>query len=216
MRWQTWLKDRWQLIKDETRFTRRQFIVVGVLSVFMVAGGALTARQGRLNPVVPSRPRQVTRISAPKEARRPRKIATIFVHVSGAVARPGLYKLDSGSRTADALAAAGGATGEGDVDALNLASLITDGQKIYVPRRGEAPAVPGAGATPADGVDQRVNLNTASAEELDGLDGIGPVLAKRIIDWRTRKGRFTSLTQLDEVEGIGAKKLSLIKSHLTL
>jgi len=94
--------------------------------------------------------------------------------------------------------------------------LITDGQKIYIPRRGEASSSPGDAGGDAGSGGKRVNLNTASAEELDGLDGIGPVLAKRIIDWRRRKGRFTSLAQLDEVEGIGAKKLSLIKDHLTL
>jgi len=215
MNWQTWLKDRWQLIKEETRFTRRQFIVVGVLSVFMVAGGALTARQSRLSPVVPSRPKQITRVSAPKKPQQSRT-RTLFVHVSGAVARPGLYKLQSGLRTADAVAAAGGVTADGDGDALNLASSITDGQKIYVPRRGETAVTPGDSGVGAVGPGQRVNLNTATAEELDGLDGIGPVLAKRIIDWRRRKGRFTSITQLDEVEGIGAKKLSLIKDRLTL
>ncbi|MDP1809399.1 MAG: helix-hairpin-helix domain-containing protein [Actinomycetota bacterium] len=215
MHWQTWLKDRWQLIKDETRFTRRQFVVVGVLSVLMVAGGVLTARQSRLNLVVPSRPKQVTRVSAHKKPRQARTI-TVFVHVSGAVAQPGLYRLKPGLRTADAVAAAGGVTADGDVDALNLASSITDGQKIYVPRRGEASGNPGDAGITAGSGDKRVNLNTASAEELDGLDGIGPVLAKRIIDWRLRKGRFTSITQLDEVEGIGAKKLSLIKDHVTL
>lgn len=209
------MKDRWQLIKDETRFTRRQFIVVGVLAVFMVAGGALTARRSRLNPVIPSRRNPVKRASAPKKPRQA-PIKTLFVHVSGAVARPGLYELKSGQRAADAVAAAGGATAEGDVDALNLASLITDGQKIYVPRLGETAVPPGATVGAADGADLRVNINTASAEELDGLDGIGPVLAKRIIDWRQRKGRFTSVAQLDEINGIGPKKLSLIKDNLTL
>lgn len=211
MRWQTWLIERWQLIKDETRFTRRQFIVVGVLAVFMVAGGALTARRSRLNPVISSHRNPVKRASAPQK-QQPAPVKTLFVHVSGAVARPGLYELKSGLRAADAVAAAGGATGEGDIDALNLASLITDGQKIYVPRLGETAVPPGA----TDGADPRVNLNTASAEELDGLDGIGPVLAKRIIDWRQRKGRFTSIAQLDEINGIGPKKLSLIKDNLTL
>lgn len=215
---QVWLKERLQLIKEETRFSRSQFIIVAVLSVMMVAGGALSARQSRLNQVVPSKPKKVK--AAPVLAKKkPVKapVPTMFVHVSGAVARPGLYELKTGLRTADAIEAAGGVTEAGDADALNLASLINDGQKIYVPAQGEAPKDMGSsGGGSTGGEAQKISLNTAAAEELETLDGIGPVLAKRIIDWRTRKGRFSSIGQLDEVEGIGAKKLSLIKDHVTL
>lgn len=189
-------------------------MVVGVLAVIMTAGGALSARQSRFSRLVRSRPEKTAPAGAIKrkpafETESKPRIITIFVHVSGAVARPGLYKIKTGLRTADGIAAAGGVTPEGDIDALNLASTLRDGQKIYVPRRGETQTDPGS-------EQKRLDLNIASAEELDGLDGIGPVLAKRIVDWRRRKGRFTSLAQLDEVEGIGAKKLGLIKDRLTL
>lgn len=147
------------------------------------------------------------------------------VHVAGAVAAPGVVELPAGSRVADALAVAGGPLPDADPAALNLARVVTDGQQVYVPRVGEAPPPAGAGETgsappgsapaPADpaGV---VDLNRATAAELETLPGIGPVLAQRIIDWRTRHGAFTGVGQLEDVPGIGERTLAELTPHVTV
>ena len=136
----------------------------------------------------------------------------VVVHVVGQVAAPGVVTLAAGARVTDAIAAAGGPTAEADLSALNLARELVDGEQVAVPRPGEvlagaSPAEKGdaAGAppTPSDVLD----LNTADATALDALPGIGPVLAQRIVDWRSEHGRFTSVDELGEVSGIGPSVL---------
>jgi competence protein ComEA len=146
----------------------------------------------------------------------------ITVHVAGAVARPGVVELPTGSRLHEAIAAAGGGTDATDPDRLNLAAVLEDGQKILVPARGDpAPAEPapgetagsagtgteGGGAAPAGG---KIDLNTASVEELGTLPRIGPVLAQRIVDWRQQHGRFKTVEELDAVDGVGPKMLEAL------
>lgn len=145
--------------------------------------------------------------------------AEVYVDVDGAVVRPGVYRLKEGARVSQALDAAGGLTVEADVTGLNRASKITDGQKIYVPTVGEqqaAAAVDGAessaATTPGAGSSSGlVNINTASAAELQTLSGIGPSMAQSIIDERTKNGAFASVDDLMRVSGIGEKKLAKIK-----
>ena len=142
--------------------------------------------------------------------------AEVYVDVDGAVVRPGVYRL---KRVSQAIDAAGGLTAEADVTGLNRASKITDGQKIYVPTVGEqqtAAAVGGAessaSTTPGTGSSSGlVNINTASAAELQTLSGIGPSMAQSIIDERTQNGAFASVDDLMRVSGIGEKKLAKIK-----
>lgn len=145
--------------------------------------------------------------------------AEVYVDVDGAVVSPGVYRLKDGARVSQAIDAAGGLTAEADVTGLNRASKITDGQKIYVPTVGEqqaAAAVGGAesgaattlGAGSSSGL---VNINTASAAELQTLSGIGPSMAQSIIDERTKNGAFASVDDLMRVSGIGEKKLAKIK-----
>jgi competence protein ComEA len=130
--------------------------------------------------------------------------ATVVVSVVGLVARPGLVTLPSGSRVADAVDAAGGLLPDADPAALNLAAVVSDGQQVAVgvPGAGVAPG-PGTGGAVSPGAGGPLNLNTATVGELDGLPGIGPVLAQRIVDHRTAQGPFTSTDQLDDVPGIG-------------
>lgn len=143
----------------------------------------------------------------------------VYVDVDGAVARPGVYRLKDGARVSQAIDAAGGLTAEADVTGLNRASKVTDGQKIYVPTVGEqqaASATGGAegGAATVSGAGASsglVNINTASAAELQTLSGIGPSMAQSIIDERTQNGAFASVDDLMRVSGIGEKKLSKIK-----
>lgn len=145
--------------------------------------------------------------------------AEVYVDVDGAVVRPGVYRLKDGARVSQAIDAAGGLTAEADVTGLNRASKITDGQKIYVPTVGEqqaAAAVGGAessaATTPGAGSSSGlVNINTASAAELQTLSGIGPSMAQSIIDERTKIGAFASVDDLMRVSGIGEKKLAKIK-----
>lgn len=147
---------------------------------------------------------------APAASPSPSKM--LVVHVSGLVASPGVYELTEGSRVRDAVAAAGGPAAGADLEALNLAALIADGQKIVVGRPGEVPVDPGgeAGGPPA-----KVNLNTATQQQLEELPSVGPVLAQRIIEHRLRK-RFTSARQLMEVDGFGPKKYEALKNLITV
>ena len=145
--------------------------------------------------------------------------AEVYVDVDGAVVRPGVYRLKDGARVSQAIDAAGGLTAEADVTGLNRASKITDGQKIHVPTVGGQQATAavggaesGASTTPGAGSSSGlVNINTASAAELQTLSGIGPSMAQSIIDERTQNGAFASVDDLMRVSGVGEKKLAKIK-----
>ena len=145
--------------------------------------------------------------------------AEVYVDVDGAVVRPGVYRLKDGARVSQAIDAAGGLTAEADVTGLNRASKVADGQKIYVPKGGEQQTVSADGgadggavlASGANDVAGLVNINTASAAELQTLSGIGPSMAQSIIDERTKNGAFASVDDLMRVSGIGEKKLAKIK-----
>ncbi|MEA2384138.1 MAG: competence protein ComEA [Solirubrobacteraceae bacterium] len=144
------------------------------------------------------------------------------VHVAGAVRRPGVYRLPAGARVKDAVERAGGARPRGDVNAINLAAKVVDGQQIVVPSRAvggtgaaatAAPAgAPVAAAGTAPG--PPISLNTATAEQLDTLDGVGPATAQKIIAWRTQHGGFRSVADLGQVPGIGPKKLAALKDRV--
>ena len=143
--------------------------------------------------------------------------ATLVVHVAGAVVAPGLYELAGDARTADAVAAAGGAIAGSDVDALNLAAPLRDGERVYVPAEGETPpplpAVGGPGSSVPLGP---VDLNRATAAELDGLPGIGPATAQAIVAHREANGPFAAIDDLEQVRGIGPAKLATIRPLVTL
>jgi competence protein ComEA len=132
----------------------------------------------------------------------------IFVHVAGEVAKPGLYALSVGSRVEDAIEKAGGMTGSAFEQSVNLARMVSDGEQIVVLNRSQVST--GAKAS------SFVSLNNATLEQLESLPGVGPALAKRIIDHRTEIGSFSDLSQLREVSGIGEKLYAKISQHLTL
>lgn len=138
-----------------------------------------------------------------------------MVHVAGKVRRPGLVRAKAGSRVADVVAAAGGALPGVDLTGLNLARQVTDGEQILVgvgggPLAG-TPSVVSPGASAGD---RPLDLNTATLAQLEALPGVGPVLAQRILDWRTEHSRFTSVDELQEVTGVGAKKFDSLKPHV--
>ena len=129
----------------------------------------------------------------------------LVVDVAGAVRRPGIYRLATGTRVDDAVAAAGGGTARADIAAVNLAAPLSDGEQVLVPARGAAGA---AGASAGSTV---VDLNSATAEQLDTLPGIGPSTAAKIVAYRQQHGAFHSLAELDAISGIGPSKLAELK-----
>jgi competence protein ComEA len=151
-------------------------------------------------------PDPVPAAMAQPEAPAP-EASEVVVHVAGKVAHPGLVRLPTGSRVADAIDAAGGVTGRGTADSVNLARVLIDGEQIVVGTVGQD-AAPGAAPAAAPAV---LNLNSATAVELDGLPGVGPVLAQRIIAWRALNGPFRGVDELGEVSGIGDSILSQVR-----
>jgi competence protein ComEA len=140
--------------------------------------------------------------------RRPR----LVIHVVGAVRRPGLYQLADGARIADALRRAGGATRRADLSLVNLAAPVSDGSQVVVPKRAP-PVAAGSGSeaggqAPAAGP---IHLNTATAEQLDELPGVGPVTAQKIVDYREQHGAFSSVDDLDAIPGIGPARLEQLR-----
>ncbi|MDD5893962.1 MAG: helix-hairpin-helix domain-containing protein [Coriobacteriaceae bacterium] len=144
-------------------------------------------------------------------------VRQVGVDVEGAVASPGLYLVSADARVNDAVAAAGGMTSDADRQRVNLAQKVEDGMQVYVPSREEAPAATGttttgAGQASSSGASKgKVNLNTASAEELQTLSGIGPSLSQRIIDYRQANGPFKSVDDLRKVSGIGDTRFKSLK-----
>lgn len=156
--------------------------------------------------------------------------AVVVVHVVGQVKRPGVRELPAGSRVAQAVAAAGGAKSGADLSRVNLARVLVDGEQVRIPAPddpvdpreltgpGAAPGAGGSGGTGGAGAGSggQVALNSADLTALDTLPGVGPVLAQRILDWRTQHGRFTSVDELGEVSGIGEKLLAQLTPLVTL
>ncbi|PYI37956.1 competence protein ComEA [Arthrobacter psychrolactophilus] len=157
-------------------------------------------------------------------------VASVVVHVVGAVKNPGVYTVTQGSRVFQAIAAAGGALPSAGLSAVNLAATVSDGSQIYLPTQDEAAALPapGARADPSSGegggagsggaaiAPGLINLNTATAAELETLPGVGPVLAQRIVAWRTDHGAFSSVDGLSAVTGIGPKLLAGLRESVTV
>src|SRR5512133_519760 len=171
---------------------RRRALAVAVVAVLALVLAGRMLRPGRAS--VPP-PIHVSRTSAaPKRAQ-------LFVDVVGAVRRPGLYRVDAGAR-------AGGPTGKAQLELLNLAALVADGEQVVVPRRGAAAVAPAGAAAPTG----PVHLNSATPEQLDALPGVGPVTAQKIIDYRTQHGGFGSVDELDAVPGIGPARLADLRS----
>src|SRR5699024_2497655 len=145
----------------------------------------------------------------------------LLVHVAGAVTAPGLVQLAPGDRIADAIDAAGGAAAAADLDRVNLAAPVEDGQRVYVPAAGETPpAVPqqsqASGEAGTGGGPAVVNVNTASSDELETLPGIGPARAADIIDHREQEGPFRSVQDLLQVPGIGPATLERLRDQVQL
>ena len=183
---------------------RRRAVIAGVVVAAILVLGAWQMR-GRGEAAVPAEPALPVQ-SATASAR-----TDVVVHVAGAVRRPGVYRLRTGARVDDAVRRAGGATRRADLSAVNLAAPLEDGRQVLVPRREPAAGGGTAAATPA-----KVNLNTATEEQLDGLAGVGPATAAKILAYREQHGSFGAVDELGDVPGIGERRLEALRELVTV
>ncbi|MFF1610913.1 helix-hairpin-helix domain-containing protein [Amycolatopsis sp. NPDC058278] len=189
---------------------RRRWALAGVLAaVVMIVLGAVALVGGSPAPEPP--PALPSALPSEKRAEaRAAPPAGLVISVIGRVRSPGLVTVPQGARVADVLRAAGGPEPGADVGALNLARKVTDGEQLAV----GIPAPPAAPDTPP--TDGKVDLNTATADQLDTLPGVGEVMAKRIVQWRTDHGGFTKVEQLRDVDGIGESKFQKLREKVTV
>ncbi|MHB8512150.1 MAG: helix-hairpin-helix domain-containing protein [Actinomycetota bacterium] len=213
-------------------FRPRELAALAILVLVIVSAGVFAFIRALPHAqAVPSAPTDISIASAsltaaPSVDPSIAPSGKIFVQVAGAVLHPGVYQFDAGARVIDALQAAGGPTKNGDPNSINLARVLVDGERIYVPRIGEQPSLePQAPPTDSSssgskkgkaGPGTKVNINTASVNELETLPGIGPSLAQRIVDYRTQHGPFQTIDDLKKVHGIGPKKFDSLKDYITV
>jgi competence protein ComEA len=186
---------------------RRPLLVAAVALVLILLAGRFVLGAGTTTPAAPLPP-------PPAEGAGVTGLPSgrVVVDVVGAVRRPGLYRLEQGSRIADAVARAGGATRKADLAMINLAAPLADGEQVVVPKRGPGGAAAPGAATASPGVPAGpVHLSTATLEQLDALPGVGPVTAQKILDYRQEHGAFTSVDELDAVPGIGPARMDTLR-----
>lgn len=195
-------------------------LAVAAITFLLLSAGPETPAAPLAEPVVAPSPTGAEQAeTSAGEPTTENAVAVVVVHVAGAVERPGVVELDPGTRVDEAITAAGGATEKADLDALNLAAPVVDGQQVYVPEQGEAAppsVVAGGAASGGSSTGTLVDLNTADAAGLDTLPGIGPALAQRIIDWRTEHGPFASVESLTDVSGIGPATMEKLRDLVTV
>jgi len=204
--WQEEMRDRY----FELGFSKEQqkgaliifggFLAVGALFFALSQGGE-------------SKAASVPVISLPSKAPAP---AVIVIDVAGKVMKPGVYKLDLGARAIDALTAAGGAKSGVDLSDINLAHVLSDGEQIIVGAPRVVVSSSKSSKTKAKVASGPININTATAAQLDSLPGIGPVMANRIISYRQKNGLFKTLDELRKVPGMGAAKYAEIQSQIKI
>jgi len=182
-----------------SRIQKRALLILGAL---IIVFSSLIVVGGNSHEVV-APPVVAVQIAAPE----------IFVDVTGAVTKPGVYTLAANSRVIDAIKAAGDSAPGADLSTINLARVLSDGEQIYV----DATIINSAGKRISKTVHSGpINVNRATAAQLDSLDGIGPVIAKRIIEYRKVNGPFATVEDLQKVSGIGTAKFAIIKSKLRI
>ncbi len=201
--------------------SRSQVVVYGAVAVALLFVGARAIRaEGSGGPSYPSSSHSSSSSSAGASGSggglslsSGGQGSDVVVDVTGAVRRPGVYRLPAGARVTDAVDRAGGASGEALLEAINLAARLADGQQVVVPERSPSGApVSAAGASSAEA--GPISLGTATVEQLDTIDGIGPVTAQNIVDFREQHGGLSSVDQLDQVSGIGPATMESLRARL--
>jgi competence protein ComEA len=185
--------------------SRSQVVVYGAVAIALLLVGARAIRAEGSDPRPTSIPLSETKVG--------RNGGDLVVDVAGAVRRPGVYRLPEGARVVDAIGRAGGPAGGAAVEGINRAARLTDGQQVVVPERGAAggavASAPGGGAG-----DGPISLGGATVEQLEEIEGIGPVMAAAIVEYRDEQGGLASVEQLDEVSGIGPATLDSLRDRL--
>jgi competence protein ComEA len=178
------------------------YVLLGVMAGFVLAGVLVYVSRAPVGePIVLQ--------AAPTKA-------PLAVHVIGAVPRPGLYEFAEGARIQNAIDAAGGLLASANVDSLNLAALLEDGQQLNIPYMDEPPAATEAPVVTEAPTSGLININTATLAELDTLPGIGPTTAQKIIDYRSQNGNFSTIEDIMKVSGIGPATFENIKALITV
>lgn len=226
-----WIPERWRGARlDPGRRGAFALVVVAAVTALIAAVGVWRDR-----PVAEPAPPLAAAVSAGESGRPAAAVAgpatakgaPLVVSVAGKVRRPGLVRVPDGARVADVIASAGGPLPRADLTALNLARRVADGEQILVglpqpPDAGLGAGSGSGGSTAGSGSAAgavpggKVDLNRATLEQLDTLPGVGPVTAQRILDWRTQHGRFSAVEQLREVEGIGERRFSQLRTQVTV
>lgn len=208
-------------LSRQQRWTIIVVICAFVIGAVVLARGSFGSRADVYSLDEPAENPQERPDQAAEAGEKPEQMV-FYVHVCGAVQKPGVYQLPEGTRCFQAIEAAGGATPTADTAAINLAAKIMDGEQIYLPKRGEAPqssnkaTARGHSGKKAEVVQPSwpLDINSATGPQLEAVPGIGPAMAARILAYRSEKGRFTSMDQLTEVSGIGDKRLAQLRPYL--
>ncbi|MGZ4128822.1 MAG: helix-hairpin-helix domain-containing protein [Actinomycetota bacterium] len=195
---------------DRLRFHPREAGALAVLGLLLVIGAGLAYVRARPAAAM-SAPSGAVATASPAASVAAN---TIIVDVAGAVRKPGVYDFPQGARVIDAIHKAGGFARGADPQAINLARPLVDGEQVLVPKVGETPAAAGGTGSAQQG--GKININSAGVSDFDGLPGIGPVLAQKIVDYRQQHGPFRSIEDLMKVSGIGQAKFDSLKDLVTV
>lgn len=199
-------------LRELFTFKPLEVVVVALLLLMVIGGASLAWIRARPVPL-----ELVTGEAVAASSVAPATPRSLWVHVAGAVRRPGVYKLPAGARAIDALRAAGGAGKRADLLAVNLARILADGEQLIIPRK--QPRIgssSGPGSASSEPATSLININTADQAELESLPGIGPALAQRIIEYREVNGPFSAVADLVNVSGIGEKTLANLEPYVTV
>jgi competence protein ComEA len=191
--------------------SKQQLVVYVAAAIAIALIGARYLRDSKSAQRAPGESSRAPRLAVTRHGQR------LFVHVTGAVRHPGVYRLPPWARLDLAVRRAGGGTRAADLAGVNLAAKLSDGQQVVVPARaGTGAAAPGSPAASAAGGEAQgpISLNSATLEQLDTLEGVGPATAQKILDWRAQHGGFGSVDDLKQISGIGPKRFEALKDKV--
>jgi competence protein ComEA len=193
------------------------YIILGIIAVILI--GCVIGLYNQNIQNISASQSSLKASPEPQPDNKPKTQAqtAVFVHISGAVVREGVYKLNRGDRLIDLIRLSGAAS-NADLDSVNLAEVLTDGQKVFIPQKTLRIAADNVMSTAkgSNNGSKIVNINTADEKGMDSLPGIGPVMAKRIVDYRRENGRFSNIEELKEVPGISEKKFDNLKKYISV
>jgi competence protein ComEA len=189
--------------------SRQQLVVYAAALLAIALIGARYLRQEREPPPAPAQ-------GGGLKLQRASGRGAAFVHVTGAVRRPGVYRVPTWARLDAAIRRAGGATARADLQGVNLAAKVADGQQVIVPARAGGAGIASADPATTAGPPAPISLNAATVEQLDQLEGIGPATAQKILDWRRQHGGFKSVDDLRQISGIGPKRFESLKEKVRM